>query len=198
MTEKTIDRRVLRTRAMLHDALISLFLRKDYETITIQDIVDEANVGRSTFYAHYTSKEDLLRSGFESLRGLLIDQQKDAFAKRQDIDDRSLGFCLAMFEHAGGHIELYRALVGGRGGVVALESIRRILSDLVRDELTASHGEEFVDAIPHELVIQYVVGAFMSVLTWWLDRDAKIPAEQIGAMFQRLTHEGIFSGNLTD
>ena len=63
-----MDRRIIRTRGVLQHALTSLILKKGYEAITIQDICDEANVGRSTFYAHYTSKDDLKRSGFERLR----------------------------------------------------------------------------------------------------------------------------------
>jgi len=47
-----MDRRAVRTRRSLHRALMSLILRKDYEVVTVQDIVDEADVGRSTFYAH--------------------------------------------------------------------------------------------------------------------------------------------------
>jgi AcrR family transcriptional regulator len=73
-----IDRRIPRTRAMLQHALTSLILKKGYEAVTIQDICDEANIGRSTFYAHYTSKDDLKRSGFEHLRKELVDRQREA------------------------------------------------------------------------------------------------------------------------
>jgi len=195
MSKKKIDRRSLRTRAMLEDALISLFLKKDYEAITIKDIVDEANVGRSTFYAHYTGKDDLLRGSFENVRALLIDHQKDTLARRGDLKDRSLAFSLAMFEHARDHRDLYRALVGGRGGTVALNSIRQILSDLVRDELTATRNKVTANVVSRELVVQFVVGAFMAVLTWWLDRRAELPPEQVDAMFRRLALEGILSSN---
>lgn len=94
---------------MLQHALTSLILKKGYEAITIQDICDEANVGRSTFYAHYTSKDDLKRSGFEHLRKELLDRQREAQAAPGEIKDRSLGFSLTMFEHARDHIDLYRA-----------------------------------------------------------------------------------------
>src|SRR5229473_6946476 len=99
-TKDAIDRRISRTRMLLQHALNSLILKKDYETITIQDICDAANVGRSTFYAHYTSKDDLKRSGFEHLRKELVDRQRSAQAAPGDIRDRSLGFSLPMFEHA--------------------------------------------------------------------------------------------------
>src|SRR5712692_10720924 len=100
MAKKAIDRRVPRTKAMLQHALNSLILKKGYEAITIKDICDAANVGRSTFYAHYTSKDDLKRSGFENLRRLLVSRQREARATARDKRDRSLGFSLTMFEHA--------------------------------------------------------------------------------------------------
>jgi len=95
-----------------------------------------------------------------------------------------------MFEHARGHKDHYRALVGGRGGAVSLGTIRQILSDLVRDELAATAHKKPEDAIPRELVVQYVVGAYMAVLTWWLDAGAKLPPERIDAMFRRLATKG--------
>jgi AcrR family transcriptional regulator len=190
LAQHAIDRRIPRTRAMLQHALTSLILKKGYEAITIQDVCDEANVGRSTFYAHYTSKDDLKRSGFEHLRNELVDRQREALATPGDIKDRSLGFSLTMFEHARDHIDLYRALVGTRGGTVSLGQIRQILSDLVRNEF-ATIGKNSADSIPRELIVQYVVGAYMAVLTWWLDGGAKMPPKRIDAMFRRLATEGI-------
>jgi AcrR family transcriptional regulator len=69
-----IDRRSARTRAMLQHALLSLIAKKRYEAITIKDICEAANVGRSTFYEHYTGKDDLKRCGLEHLRAVLVDR----------------------------------------------------------------------------------------------------------------------------
>jgi hypothetical protein len=96
-----------------------------------------------------------------------------------------------MFEHARDHIDLYKALVGGRGGAIALGTIRQILSDLIRNELAATLDKKSVDVIPRELVVQYVVGSFMAVMTWWLDGGAKLPPQRIDVMFRRLATEGI-------
>lgn len=186
-----MDRRVARTRGTLQKALTSLTLKKGYEAITIKDICDAANIGRSTFYAHYTSKDDLKRSGLEHLRRLLVDQHKHALAASEDIGSRCLAFSLPMFEHARDHIDLYRALVGNRGGAIALGTIRQILSDLVRSELAASADKNPNVAIPRELVVQYIVGAYMAVLTWWLDGGAKPAPQRIDTMFRRLATEGV-------
>ncbi len=191
MGKRSLDRRIPRTRALLQHALNSLIPKKGYEAITIKDICEAANVGRSTFYAHYTSKDDLKRSGFEPLRKLLIDRQRNALAMARDDKSRRLGFSLSMFEHARDHRDHYRALVGSRGGTVSLGSIRKILSDLVRDELAATADRNSADAIPRELVVQYVVGAYMAVMTWWLDGGAKLPPQRMDAMFRRLATEGI-------
>ena len=82
-------------------------------------------------------------------------------------------------------------LVGGRGGAVAHGATRQLLSDLVRNELAATADKKSADMIPRELAVQYVVGAFMAVMTWWLDGGAKLPPRRIDAMFRRLATEGI-------
>jgi len=61
------DRRVQRTRELLQKALIDLINERGYDPITIQDIVDRANIGRTTFYLHYSSKDELLMSCHEAI-----------------------------------------------------------------------------------------------------------------------------------
>jgi AcrR family transcriptional regulator len=173
---------------MLHRALCSLIFKKGYEAISIRGICNAANVGRSTFYAHYTSKDDLKRCGFEPLRRLLLGRQRDALTAEGELRDRRFGFTLAMFEHARDHRNHYRALVGNRGGVVSLGTIRKILSELVRDELAATSGKNSTDTI--KLAVEFVVGAFMAVMTWCLDGGATLPPRQVDTMFRRLAIEG--------
>src|SRR5260370_8381887 len=103
MKKPAIDRRIVRTRATLQHALNSLILKKRYESITITDICDAANVGRSTFYAHYTSKDDLKRSGFERLRSLLVERQKEALTPLGNPRDPSFGSSPATLEHTPHH-----------------------------------------------------------------------------------------------
>src|SRR5262245_40793581 len=78
------DRRVRRTQKLLHGALISLVLEKKYDSITIQEILDRADIGRSTFYAHFKGKGELLISGIQELRNTLDSamQSESSRAKR--------------------------------------------------------------------------------------------------------------------
>ena len=75
MNEPRSDRRVAKTKSALEKALLSLILKKGYEATTVEDICAEANVGRSTFNGHFTSKDDLTRSGLIHLRKLFIANQ---------------------------------------------------------------------------------------------------------------------------
>src|SRR5260370_38413133 len=115
--EGEIDRRVARTRRTLHEALIRLIKRKGYDALTVQEIIDEADIGRATFYDHYRGKDDLLRGGFERLRGELKAARREA---RQGERDRPLTFSLAMFKPACTYRDDYHTMLGGRGTIVAI------------------------------------------------------------------------------
>src|SRR5689334_9313169 len=114
MTKRPIDRRVARTQGALHQALLSLILEKGYEAISVENICERANIGRSTFYAHFTSKDDLKRSGLGHLRRELLERHRRASAS-MPAGIRPIRFSLPMFEHARNHAHLYRALVGSKG-----------------------------------------------------------------------------------
>ncbi len=118
----------------------------------------------------------------DNLREMLVDQQKTPA-------NGIFGFSLAMFEHARSHRDLHGALAGG--SAIAVDAVREILSDLVRTDLGRAIEQESDDAIPRELIVAHIVGAFMAVVGWWLDGGAKLPAEQVDAMFRRLATEGI-------
>jgi len=191
--KNAVDRRIARTRAGLEHALVALIMKKGYDEITVEDICEEANVGRSTFYLHYASKDALKRSGLEHLRNELVERQKSALANSNGTTNGFLGFSLALFEHASSHIDLYRALVGSRGGGVSFDGIREILSDLVRADLAMARDDE-AETLPPELVVQFIVGAYIAVLTWWLDRGAKPSPPRMDAMFRHLATNGIVRG----
>lgn len=191
MERAGMDRRVLRTRMALKHALLTLIMRKGYDAITVEDICAEANIGRSTFYLHFASKDALKLSGLEHLREQLAARQQETLASAAKGD--GLGFGLALFEHAREHVDLYRALIGGRGEGTALDGIRRILADLVRAELEATADGGSSEAIAREIAVQYAVGAYMSVLTWWLERGAEPSPERINEMVRPLTARGIWA-----
>jgi len=191
MAARAQDRRVQRTRKLLQDALIGLILEKGYEAVTVQDIIDRADVGRSTFYAHFLDKQQLLLSTLEQLRAFLAQQQQAALTAAGDPGKPRLGFSLAMFQHAQSHHRLYQAIVGKQSGAIVQQHIQLILADLVRDEIAALMPRSSPSPIPLDVVVQYTVCAFLALLTWWLDQKLPCSAEEADRMFRALTLPGI-------
>lgn len=185
--EGPIDKRAARTRAALKRALIAMTLERGYEAITISDLCEAAGVSRSTFYSHFTSKDDLKRSGLQQLRRMLTTVQAEGLASVGSAADR-LSFGPALFEHARGHRDLFRALSGGPGMTIALDSIHAIIAELVRKELPPAPG---ADPVPRELAARFIAGAYLSVLTWWLEGRAHLPPARIEALCRALALDGL-------
>ena len=174
------DKRAQRTKMALRNALLSLMMERGYESLTVQQILDRAAVGRATFYLHYRSKEDLLRGSLDELRAGLLGEVTAN-------EKRPLGFSLGFFQHVDGHRKLYRAIVGRESGMIVDKEIRRLLSDLVRSELAAAKR----DALRVELAAQSVAGAMLAVVTWWLDRNIMLTALELNEHFRALVLPGL-------
>jgi AcrR family transcriptional regulator len=179
------DRRVRRTRGLLQDALRTLIVEKGYDKVTVQDVLDRADVGRATFYAHFRDKDDLMLSRFEETRGSLREHLSGLL---RPSSGHTLDVVQAMFEHAASHRTEYRTLVGSRSGGAILALVHRDLTRVVREhfaEMVTAH--RLAPAVPVEIAANYVVSAFVAVLTQWLDNPRTGTGEQMAEMFQRMT-----------
>ena len=191
MARSKTDKRVRKTQEALRDALLHLIVERGYEKTSVQDILDRAGVGRATFYLHYRSKEDLLRRSLDRLRELLIKECRSATSSSTK-SRIQLPFSLAFFRHVDSHRKLYRAVVGRESGFIVDRQMRRLLVELVRDEITSSDQAKAKQPWA-DMVSQYVVGALMSMVTWWLDFNVKLSAEEIDKTFRQMTLPAIAS-----
>jgi AcrR family transcriptional regulator len=182
-----IDRRTARTHAALRDALVVLMTEKGYEAITVQDILDRANVGRATFYAHFEGKQALHEA---ALDGLAAELRRRRDELRASGEDGFLACCTAMFEHADSHRALYRGLISRRGGATVMHGVRARVAVLVREDL-ASRRRSKSGGVPLDLLVEHVVSGFTATLTWWLDRRTKYGPKEIDAVFREMTLSGV-------
>lgn len=188
------DRRVRRTRRLLRGALLELAVEKGYDKVTVQDVLDRADVGRATFYAHFRDKDDLLVSGAEELReSLRLRMAEFAAGQPEDAGADRLDVARVLFEHAARHRQLYRALMGKRGSGVILKYAHQDLTALFREHLDdVTVRRNIQPAVPVEVTVHFVVSALLAVLTWWLDNEVPYSAEDMSAMFHRLIRHGVF------
>jgi len=170
------DRRVLRTRRMLRDALIELITQRGWDNISVQDVCDRADVGRSTFYTHFADKEELLLGGFDDLRKMLR-------AQKSATSGDTLAFVRGLIEHAFEHSQLFRAIIGKRAGHIVEKRFRQTVTALVKDDL-ASHG---LAGRALDLTTHYVGGALVELLTWWIDTRNALQPTELEQLFHRLT-----------
>ncbi len=180
-----IDRRVVRTRAALADALVALIRRKDYERITVEDILAEAGVGRATFYAHFRSKDDLLHRSLDRLRALLVaalEGSADAPFPR----DMSWSPSRTLFEHVAHFADVRAALAEGRGAAILHAALREAIAAFLRPVVPAEVG-----GLPRELVVQDLVARVDATLRWWLEHRPAMKAEEAHALFERLLARGV-------
>jgi AcrR family transcriptional regulator len=186
MTAKKPDRRVQRTRQILRDALISLILEKGYEAITVQDILERANVGRSTFYVHYWGgKEELLLGIFEQIQESLEANMAEILQKnRPDLS-------LMLFQHAASHHQLYKAMTSKQSGNMVLNYVQKYLATLIREHLKIQVAQEKTPTFPLEVMVQYIVGSFLALMAWWLEHDLPYSATEMATMFNQLTQSGL-------
>ena len=192
--KKPEDRRVQRTRALLQDALMSLMVERGYEATTVQDIIDRANVGRATFYAHFESKEDLLASGIEGLGASLKERQRQAVGQQLAPEEQLFAFSHELFVHANEHRDVFRAMVGKRSGAVIQQLLHKVLVDLVRDELKTIASPKNAVSPPIEAMAQFLGGGLFGLLIWWGTGKMRMPVEEVNALFRRLATGAVTTG----
>lgn len=191
MAKKT-DRRVQRTRKLIQEALVSLILEKRYDKITVQEIIDRANVGRSTFYAHFQDKEDLLASNFANYSAQWDTQQEGSGHAVPEQSPHIL-HSLEFFRHANEAYEFHQAMFEGGGAEVMIETGRQHMMADVQNHLQEIFGEDEKLAIPLPVITNFLAGGLLSVMVWWLKEKRPYPPEKINEMFQQLAMHGVSS-----
>jgi AcrR family transcriptional regulator len=180
------DQRIRRTHERLGSALVALIQERPIDDVTVQDVLDRASVGRSTFYLHFRNKNDLLLSQLETF----LEMMSTALWVRKEESDRVVPVA-EMFAHIGNQNKLYRALAdSGRlndffdlaQGYFARGIARRLresgrLPKLSKHELEARSSA--------------LAGSLLSLLRWWLDRGEKEPAGAMDELFHQMVWKGL-------
>jgi AcrR family transcriptional regulator len=165
------DRRVQRTRAALREALLALMVERGWDAIDVQSLCERANVGRSTFYQHFPSKEEMLRENFAAMRdGLLAHAAQGA--------GQPLGFVLPLLSHVHGNQQAFRALVGRRSGHFVQDRFRELLLELVERSTPAPARQWQAAARAH-----FLAGALFELMVWWLGRQRPQRPAEVAARF---------------
>lgn len=160
---------------------MELMLEKRYDRITVQDIIDRANIGRSTFYAHFQDKEDLLVSHFEHV----LDTFSQHLAQQHPGGHQFMSVA-ALFRHAQEFENFYEALLWGRGIELLYKQGQAHMSQRIEANLAAylSPGQQLT--VPLPILSNYIAGTLTMLIRWWLENKMPYPAEKMDEIFQQL------------
>jgi AcrR family transcriptional regulator len=182
------DRRVQRTRELLQKALMELINERGYDAITIQEIIDRANVGRTTFYMHYNSKDDLFMSCHESI--VTEFQSLHPLSREELLATEAPPQMIAAFRHLEAARALLYPIFQGKDSVLILRRIR----DGSAQEIEASLRSAFAEAdspISLDVLAYYLAGARIALVQWWLEQRQPYSLENLAQTFHRLQRAAI-------
>jgi AcrR family transcriptional regulator len=184
--KRTKDRRIQKTEALLREALAALIHEKPYDDIVVKEILDRANVGRSTFYTHFRDKDDLLLSGIEdTLRSARPTGEGTVPAKPCD---GMVWFSLPILEHIEKHRRTGQAPIGPRGRWAMHEHLQHAITEPIEDEVRTAlrRSRRIAGHASPELLVRWIASTFVLVLNWWVESDSPLPAREADSLFRGL------------
>jgi AcrR family transcriptional regulator len=186
--QQKADRRSKRTYRLVSAAFAELLVEKPYDEILVQDILDRADIGRTTFYAHYFDKEDVLNSMVEEQLEMFTHQIAYATARQRVVPS------LELFEHIyhSPHSH-FRALMRGRAGEPLWKALQTAFCRAIEPTLCTLCAEKRSPPIPLPVVSEYLAGAFFTLLKWWVEASMPYPPEQMESIFQQLALPGVWA-----
>jgi AcrR family transcriptional regulator len=175
---KRPDRRRQRTRRQLNQALVDLIKEKRFDDITVQNVIDRAGVGRSTFYSHFRDKEDLFDQQWEQFTERLAGQINWAKAGTGSfVPVRSL------FQHLQEAQSFYRGLLRSR----MIDVIFKTGIENLSHKMEAALKRRVVKpSIPIPILSNYLASELFALLRWWLDEGMPYTPEQMDQIYHRL------------
>lgn len=176
-TSKEPDRRVIRTRRALLDALLLLMAERSWDDISVQDICARADVGRSTFYLHYQGKEQLLDGGLSELRQAVQLQSK----AHDDGKHGRLRFARGLIDHVFEQRKLFRSIIGRRSGHVVQRQFRQMVLQLVEEDLLRTVKASW----QRDACVHLIAGAFVELLTWVAETKGRVTAGEVEDHFRQ-------------
>jgi len=189
-TDKT-DPRILRTRRLLRDAFIALVPEKGFDSVTIQDLTDQATLNRATFYLHYRDKNELLDDVFDALIQD-INPLLDASGEQTMHDPYQMVPRIAMMlNHIAAHDDFYRSMLGTQGVSGFAARVQTYIEKVLSAWLNVHNPEETQQKVNAEVAVHYVGSAYLGVISWWLENGKPVSSEHLATQLMHLTALGL-------
>ena len=183
-----MDRRQQKTRMAIFDAFSALLSEKSYSKITIQNIIDRANIGRSTFYAHFQTKDSLLEEMCHELFDHIIDgvmnDNHPNDHHHMDANEADPVFC-HLLQHIAANTNHVLDLLTSESSDFFLRYFKNSLSKLISCYLLKDHP--LSGKVPEDFLLNHISGSFVEMVQWWVRCKMKQTPEELNRYFQAVT-----------
>ncbi len=180
----TMDRRKRKTRDAIFSAFISLLSKRDYNAITVGDIIEKADVGRATFYDHFETKDFLLKELCKELFNHIFEVslgEKTAHQHIFDCDDDDSAL-LHLIKHLGNNDNHVTELLVSQNNALFIGYFQDELRSLMANQDDLMNRDRFKN-LPKDYVINHVTSAFVATINWWIDGGMKPAPETVYGYF---------------
>lgn len=181
-TKPITDRRIAKTRLALRDAMLQLLPKRGWDDLNILEICEEANVGRSTFYLHFSSKDDLLSESLKDLRDALCAITTDGSEPLQP-----LAFMPGLLAHMVEQREIFKAVIGRR----SCQGVERRFREMVFQLIEQDMEKQSFPKLQQQMVGRYLAGGVVDLMAWWVDAPEAPTVGTIEQLIQKLTEIGL-------
>jgi AcrR family transcriptional regulator len=185
-TRESIDQRVVRTRNILGDALVSLILEKPFEQITIKQVLARAGVGRTTFYEHFRNKDDLFKSDVEDFCQMMA-----GLLTRTGAEPRRIAPVEELFSHLRDFRDFHDALVAAGKADDVRELATHSFARSIEERLQGAGVE--MEQADLTATAQLLAGGLLSLLDWWIREGMTFPPTEMDALFHRTLWNGLLA-----
>lgn len=197
MEESYTDLRVIRTKESIRNALVELIEEKGFEAITIKDIASRARINRSTFYAHYQDKNDLMGKCQDNIlngMGNIVKQKVagalESLSIEHTADITTFAPAISIFEYLNENKKLVRALLGPKGDVTFQTKLKGLMWTILFEGNEVSSFKKENLLVPGEYLISYIASAHVGVIQQWLDGDSQESPLEMAQILSTITLNG--------
>ncbi|MWV43032.1 TetR family transcriptional regulator [Paenibacillus sp. HJL G12] len=190
---QTTDRRILRTKALIRDALTELIEEKGFEALTVKDITSRAQMNRGTFYLHYRDKYDLLeQSEQELIEGLIaIISTIQPFNQKSFLSmDKPVPQIVHVFEYMNEHADFLKTILGPKGDPAFHPLLKSMLWKYLFEKNVTPLIKKENTLVPPEYLISYIASAHFGIIQEWLMQGRRESPYDIALILTKLTLKG--------
>ena len=191
--EKSNDLRVIKTKQLLKDALLALIKEMNFESISVKKLTDRAQINRSTFYAHFYDKYDLLE---KTINDELLSFVKEAAPKSGEeltSVNTPKSFYLRATQYIYQHAEFFKIMMGENGISSFQQQFLQIIKRYMANHLEKFHPHPDELGIPREFLISYVAHAYVGVISYWLESEMQYSPQYVAEKLADMTVKGLLS-----